>query len=100
MATSASVKSDLKFAAIAAAIAGLPLFFVFGALWNPHGSIGSVWLHYVGEIGIAPLLYVSDLLAPRLGMAGFVIACVAQYVWFALGMLLLRHLLRTLYALL
>jgi len=86
------MKESLKFASIVGAIAGLPLFALFGWLWNPHGSIGSDELHFIGLFGIAPLLYVAEALSPSMGLLGFLIACVVQYLWFVAWVWLLRHL--------
>ena len=90
------MREDLKFSALVAAIVAVPLFFAFAALWNPHGSIGSLALHFVGLFGIAPFLYVAEFLGYRLGLVGVLFACIAQYIWVLLWVLLLRRLLKAL----
>lgn len=89
------MSGDLKFSAIVAALAGLPLFFLFGALWNPHGSIGSLALHYLGLFGIAPFLYVAEFFGYQQRLTGVFFACLAQYVWFIFLVFLLRRLWKT-----
>lgn len=85
------MKGDLKFTAIVAAAASVPLFLFFGWLWNPHGSIGSVALHVVGLLGIYPFLYVVSY---QSGVFGVALAALAQYAWFAVWVFLSRRLWR------
>lgn len=82
--------ADLKFAAIAAALTALPLAYIFGELWDPHGSTESILLKYLGLVGIGPLIYIAELLASRIGVFGVILACVGQYFWFVLWALSLR----------
>ena len=86
--------ADLKFAAIAAGLSAVPLAYIFGELWNPHGSSELILLRYVGLIGIGPLIYIAELLAGRIGVMGLILACAAQYFWFVLWALSLRLLWR------
>jgi hypothetical protein len=86
--------ADFKFAAIAAGLTALPLAYIFGELWNPHGSSGPILLKYLGLIGIGPLVYIAEILASRIGLMGVILACIAQYFWFVLWALSLRLLWR------
>lgn len=85
-----TVKTELKTSAWMAALVALLQVLAFGVLWIPHG-LGSVALHYVGLFGIAPLLYVLDVLENQLGFAGIVIACMAQFLWALLWVLAARR---------
>lgn len=84
------MRQELKTSAWVGALVALPQFLAFGALWIPYG-IDSLALHFVGLFGIAPFLYVFDALANRLGLVGFVIACLAQYFWSLLWVLAARR---------
>jgi phosphotransferase system glucose/maltose/N-acetylglucosamine-specific IIC component len=85
-----TVRNDLRFSAIVTAVVAIPLFFIFGWLWNPHGSISSSALHFMGLFGIAPFLYVTEFFGYQQRLAGLVFAGLAQYLWFALWVFMLR----------
>jgi hypothetical protein len=70
----------VKATAISTLIVGVPLFFLFGWLWNPHGENHYFALHIVGMIGICPFLVVLEYL--RGGVVAFIAAFAAQYMWF------------------
>ena len=71
------MKNDLKFSAVVAAVVFVPLLFAFGTLWNPHGSIGSLALHFAGLFGIAPFLYVASSFGYQHHLAVVIFGCLA-----------------------
>jgi hypothetical protein len=84
------MRNDLKASALIAAAVALPLFFIFGALWNPHRS-SSLALYFVGLFGIAPFLYVAEYFGYQHRLAAVVFASLAQYFWFFLWVFMLRR---------
>lgn len=86
------MRNDLIFGAKASIAIAVPMFLAFAWLWNLHGSLGSMVLHFIGFFGIAPFLYAFELVGYQAQFLGLALALVAQYFWFALWVLLIRRL--------
>ena len=74
---------DVRLTLILTAVLGVPLFFAFAFLWNPHGSLGSATLSFIGLFGLLPYLYIASEFRAVLGVTAIPLAVVAQFFWTA-----------------
>jgi hypothetical protein len=85
------IKREARFLAIATAIAFVPVVWVAGNLWNPHGPYKTLIGGIVGFLVIVPGGFVWALLGAVIGNVWAALPAIAvEFLWLFLLSILLR----------
>jgi hypothetical protein len=75
------IRREARFLAIATAIGFVPVVWIAGALWNPHGDLKTLVGAIGGWIVIHPVLFVMYFTYPMSVWLSVPLAILAEFAW-------------------